>query len=236
MSAPRPVRALVALGVLVCIVWALLGCKGLTIPIGSPDELARWADDTPPAVMAAALVRLAALAAAIYCAGVVAVVLVADIAQCGAVAQAALSTAPAVLRRALGGGAAQVVLVAGAMVANAPVVSAQESAQATATMTRVEPGPLSVATMTWVGQVDPPPSEAFGPPAPAAADPTTAMWVVEPGDSFWSIAEQTIAEHGSNVDVTAYWEQLITANRDRLVSPACPDLLIPGQTLSLPTP
>ena len=63
-------------------------------------------------------------------------------------------------------------------------------------------------------------------------------WVVGAGDHFWSIAAEVVAEASSTVPsdahVDAYWRTLIAANRDRLVAPGNPDLILPGQTLVLP--
>jgi hypothetical protein len=83
------------------------------------------------------------------------------------------------------------------------------------------------------------------PPPPAqSGDPTAAprasTWEVAPGDHFWSIAERTLAEHlGSEPDVravTSYWKRLIARNRDTLVDPTNPDLILPGQVFVLPSP
>lgn len=78
-------------------------------------------------------------------------------------------------------------------------------------------------------------------PAPAAASGAAPLeeWVVEPGDSFWTIAEEAMADARpgtapSDDDVAAYWRRLIDANRDRLAAPANPDLLLAGQRLVLP--
>ena len=66
------------------------------------------------------------------------------------------------------------------------------------------------------------------------------MWVVEQGDSFWSIAEQVVgAEDAASADERAtrrYWRRLVEANRAGLVDPGNPDLLLPGQRLVLPAP
>ena len=64
-------------------------------------------------------------------------------------------------------------------------------------------------------------------------------WTVERGDSFWSIAEETLQDHGrggnlSEEDIADYWRVLIAANEDRLVEPGNPDLILPGQELILP--
>ncbi len=65
-----------------------------------------------------------------------------------------------------------------------------------------------------------------------------ATWRVEPGDHLWSIAARVVTDHlGGAPDerrIAAYWLDLIAANRDRLVDPDNPDLILPGQRLSLP--
>ena len=58
--------------------------------------------------------------------------------------------------------------------------------------------------------------------------------VVTPGDSFWSLAVDTVVESGHAVAVDDYWRRLVELNRSRLVDPANPDLLYPGQVLVLP--
>jgi nucleoid-associated protein YgaU len=68
------------------------------------------------------------------------------------------------------------------------------------------------------------------PAAPAPIPVTDDEIVVEPGDSFWSIA----AEAAAGGDVDEYWRSLIEANRDRLIDRDNPDLLYPGQVLTLP--
>jgi nucleoid-associated protein YgaU len=64
--------------------------------------------------------------------------------------------------------------------------------------------------------------------------------VVAPGESFWSISSDALTEAlgrtPQDLEITAHWRRLVAANRDRLVDPANPDLLYPGQTLVLPAP
>jgi nucleoid-associated protein YgaU len=123
----------------------------------------------------------------------------------------------------------------------------------TATMTRVDEAPPS-ATMRRVDRGAGPASDPGRPPTPArpaaalaavpptpslpAVDPTT--WVVEAGDSLWSIAaEVTALPDGSSPGERAvdhYWRRLVEANRSRLVDPANADLLVPGQHLVVPPP
>lgn len=65
-------------------------------------------------------------------------------------------------------------------------------------------------------------------------------WEVDCGDHLWLIAQEVLAEPTGVVPsdevVTEYWLTLIAANRDRLVAPQNPDLLIPGQVLTIPAP
>ena len=66
------------------------------------------------------------------------------------------------------------------------------------------------------------------------------LWTVQPGESFWSIAEEHLGdvwdvETLTDEQIVSYWKPLIAANEDRLVDPGNPDLLLPGQELRLPT-
>lgn len=95
--------------------------------------------------------------------------------------------------------------------------------EATATMSRL-PGDVPTAR----------PASTTAPGDPAA------LWPVTQGDSFWSIAHETLADHlghrPADDDVSRYWRHLIAANRHRLLDPANCDLLVPGQQLELPPP
>lgn len=75
------------------------------------------------------------------------------------------------------------------------------------------------------------------------ATPTTGddEWVVAPGESFWSIAEEALRDarggtQPADEEIASYWRQLIAANRARLSAPDNPDLLHVGQALVLPPP
>lgn len=62
--------------------------------------------------------------------------------------------------------------------------------------------------------------------------------VVQPGEHFWAIAADLVrAELGrppAEHEIRSHWVSLVAANRDRLVDPANPDLLLPGQRLIVP--
>jgi hypothetical protein len=61
---------------------------------------------------------------------------------------------------------------------------------------------------------------------------------VQPGDSFWTIAEDLVGLRLGRVptepEVIGPWLDLIAGNRDVLPDPADPNLLLPGTTLRLP--
>ncbi len=71
---------------------------------------------------------------------------------------------------------------------------------------------------------------------PAQADDET--WTVAPGDSFWSIATDTLRDtrggEPSDDEVLSYWHALLDANEDNLAVPGNPDLLFAGQVVVLP--
>lgn len=137
--------------------------------------------------------------------------------------------------------------------------AAPDASGAEATMTRVDAPEPPSATMTRLGDTSTPPGGDESPVAatpvahqpgaptaptapvvPAAPEIDPSAWVVEPGDSFWSIAEEVMtAPDGSTPDertVSRYWQRLIDANRANLVDPDNADLLLPGQRLVVPPP
>ena len=75
-----------------------------------------------------------------------------------------------------------------------------------------------------------PPPQSRRPPGTRHANPAphTKQWTVRAGDHFWSIAQRTA---GRGEDVEEVWRWLIERNRERLLDPANPDLLVPGQVL-----
>jgi len=79
-------------------------------------------------------------------------------------------------------------------------------------------------------------------PVPAmatSAQPVTAAaagYTVQPGDSLWQIADRQVREFGdetTTVAVTAYWREVVSANRDTLRS-GDPNLIFPGEIVTLP--
>lgn len=62
--------------------------------------------------------------------------------------------------------------------------------------------------------------------------------VVVSGESLWTIARDVLASRSEEAptdgEVAGYWHRVIEANRDRLDDPDNPDLIFPGQSLTLP--
>jgi len=118
---------------------------------------------------------------------------------------------------------------------------------AVAVMATLAPGataPPAHATARWLDPMQPTPpvtpAATHTPAAPAAppAPLPDETWIVSAGDSFWSIAEDVLADRQggppAESQVAGYWQRLVDANRDRLPVPANPDILHAGQTLVLP--
>jgi nucleoid-associated protein YgaU len=239
------------------------------VPLSSADDLSAWLDRTPPEVMAVAIVRLVALAAGWYLAVcTLALTLIQPVGR-SRVGSAAARATPAVVRRLVVGagglGLAAGTLVGAlpsTMVAPAPLTprpaaasvvgASQDPSTPTATMTR-GPRDIPTAVMTRLPTEHTPtavmtrlptehtPRASRSPPAPATRDRTAAppSWTVASGDSFWSIAAETLAQTGeapTDRRVIGYWRRVVEANRGRLLDPGNPDLLVPGQELVLPDP
>lgn len=136
---------------------------------------------------------------------------------------------------------------------SAPTTSAPTDAPS-ATEDGTEPavGPATTTTVVEEQRSTTAPTETSDPESSTPVPSDTASdsprhgdtWIVEPGDSFWSIAEEVVADRTaddartstapSDETVGRYWADLIAANRDQLADPEDPDLLFSGQRLHLP--
>lgn len=209
----------------------------LSVPLGGSDELAAWAERTSPVVMALAVVRLAALAAAWYLTAATILTAVAAVTRWRPLAAMAVRVSPEIVRR-LVCRSASAGLAVGALLAVVPVSPRLAASPVVADVTSTASTdhdrslPTSDDTLPTVGS--PPTARMTREPQRPLAD--AEGWVVEAGDSFWSIAEETLAADGpvEPRDVARYCDRLIEANRDRLVDRHNPDLLAVGQELSIP--
>jgi hypothetical protein len=212
---------------------AVLLASGSVLSVPPRRGFGGWVDEVGAVEAAVSLARLAALVAVL-------VLLVLWAATSAAEAAGALQVAasidrllPPMLRRVLGGvagvGVAGSVLVAVGSGPSASAADGRRPVPAVATMAQVDVAVLRVeeveeaeATMEVVEE-------------PTAAH-RVEEWVVVPGDSFWSIAEEVVAERlgrpGSEAEVAAYWGRLVEANRPHLAT-GDPDLIYPGQRFEL---
>jgi nucleoid-associated protein YgaU len=209
---------------------AALWTAGAGRAVGGPSEASWdgaqvWYAHAGVGAAAVAGLRLVGLLAAGWL-GVAAVAqLVASVSSGAAVRHVADVVSPRVVRRVAQGMASLSVAVA---LAGPP---APPDPVGTAVMERIDVPPTTTTTAT-AGPAVPPPVTEPEVRAPAREEPTQV--VVAPGDSFWSLAEAAVAAHPRPPAVGDYWRRFVDANRDRLVDPANPDLLYPGQTLTLP--
>lgn len=125
-----------------------------------------------------------------------------------------------------------------------PTTDATTTTAAPTTTTTTAAPTTTTTAPTTTTTVPPPPTTA--PPAPEpppavtspapAANPTE--WVVQQGESFWSIAasiaDDRAGGQGPPQAVDALWRALIDANRASLPHPANPSLLYVGTTLTIP--
>ena len=224
-------------------------------PLAEPAEWLRWAQGRPPPDGAVALARLAALALGWY---LLLATLAGTAARLSGAARAVVAvdavTLPAVRRLVHGAVGASVVAAglsagtagaspaAGHVAASVRVAmtdgSPQVEADAPVPVLRRLPDAGATAATTSPAAASTTPTTPTTPVAPVAPDPGPATATVRPGDHFWALAERSLAEawgrSPSDREVDAHWRTMIEANREALRDPTNPDLLFPGQVVTLP--
>jgi hypothetical protein len=224
-----------------------LGAGSLsTPPLLDRSALQRWLDQRDAVTVAFALVRLVALVLGWYLLVVTSLGLAARATRIpGLVRLVDLATVPAV-RRALGAiagvglSASTATLMAGSVLPErAPAATEVTLSDGGVVLQRLPdqggvvlrrlPDQEGSATM----RVEDRPGEVAG------STPPTER-VAAPGDHLWHVAESALATSWgrapSDAEVAPYWEQVIEANRERLVDPGNPDLILPGQGIVVPPP
>jgi nucleoid-associated protein YgaU len=206
------------------------GRSELAPPPLSADAFVAWVERRGTIAAAVAVMRLAALLAVAWLAATTTVATAARAAGSARLAAGAERGMPEPLRRAVsaaagvGVGVASVVTLGGAAAGADPDQPAPTSEH----LVLLPADGEGTATMSVLPDA---------PPAPAPAPTPPDEWVVAPGDSFWSIAEELVGDAlgraPADAEVDPYWRALIEANRERLVAPD-PDLVHPGQVFVLP--
>jgi hypothetical protein len=214
----------------------------------SGRDLASWATERNPVVVALAVLRLAALGFGYQL-----------VAVSGLAAVGSLAHAPALLRvsdlvalpgvRGLVRRAAAATLSASTLLAG-PVLSVRPAASGSATLRVVGGGSTVTLVVDAPGQAtltveapDAAPTTDLAPVDPVGVAPldrswspgaVPSVWTVVRGDHVWSIAERTLAEQWhrppTELEVDRYWRAVLAANADL----ADPDLIFVGQLIVLP--
>lgn len=218
-------------------------------PVTEPAGLSGWLQARQPAEAAFALLRLVALGTAWYLLSATLLSTLAHLSRVPTIVRTSdLLTVPAIRRlagSAAGMSVAAATLTTGAGMATAatdpPPHAAHESGtllpeSGTSPSVDTPPLPTLRRLPDEPAPVPPPPS---APPAPQAPQPTD-RWEIRPGQHFWSVAESVLASswgrEPSDDEVDPYWRQLVGANRSILRDPDIPDLLYPGQVITVPAP
>jgi hypothetical protein len=226
-----------ALAVVVLGMLALGGTPALAgPPLTHPEDLASWLTARPPVEAAFAVLRLVVLVLAAYLLAVTVLGVALRLVRAGRLVRAVdLVTLPAVRRvvgSAFGVGLMGAPLAVVGPTAPAGVAQVQLVVGAAAPL---QPGgtcpsgrrrPRHPRCAAWTSRRRRPP-------------PRTDV-VVGAGDHLWSVADRALTgawgRAASDAELTPYWEQVVEVNRERLADPGNPDLLFPGQVVSVPTP
>ena len=228
-----------AAGLVAVVAWLWsLGPTDLRVPPTSLDAIGAWVDRHDAVTLTFALVRLEALVLAGYLMVLTTISAVAHVLALRAATRFVDRLTLPFLRGVFGGIAA-----VGVVAGPAPLHRLPQTAATTATVLAPPDDPTDMATLHLdtpappsVPSAEPEPASA---PAPTAIADTSDIWVVQPGDSLWSIAASHLTDLNggaptSDGDITEMWQRLIELNRDRLVNPDAPDLIFADQVFVLP--
>lgn len=234
-NGPPRWRALAGLAVLGSVIFVLHWAARFELegPAGwGSDALEAWLAD--PAIVIATVARWLALGLAYYLSSLM--LMIAITADPERIARIVPSGLIGPLAAALG----VAIVVTPIVASRAPEPTPLEPASAPLSLRPLSP-PLTLGREGF--DPDPPPTmqSADGDAETAvlrgAGDGSNAV-VVQPGDSFWSLAcDELIDAWGRPVtaeEIVPYWRELIARNRNRLVEPGNPDLILPGQRFELP--
>jgi len=224
-------------------------------PLGSPGRWPAWFEQREPAAAAFALLRLAAVGGCWYLAVTTVVGAAVRLARADVLVGLADRVTIAPVRRflagsltvALAGIAPTGMLAAGAQPAPPPTSVSAASASTTlptsalptsvSSSTSLPSAGATAATVT-MRRLPTPGAETEPPPATPAATRSADRWTVQPGECFWTIADDVLerawGRPPTDAEIVPYWQRLIAANRAGLADPKNADLIFPGQVLTVP--
>lgn len=205
-------------------------------PVTDPGRLGPWLEVRQPAEAAIALVRLVALGLAWYLLVATVVTVAARLTGSVRLARTADFVSPGTIRRLVSG--ALGLTMAAATLGGPALAAGQQPTNVTGMTT------TTAVTMRRLPEAgaSPTPTPTGPDEAPVLAPPAEPgrRWEIRPGEHFWSVAEQVLAEAWrrppTDGEIDPYWRALVARNRDVLRDPGNADLLFPGQVLAVPDP
>lgn len=217
-------------------------------PLSHPGSLGDWAAARGPVEAAFAVMRVVVVALACYLLFVTVLAVVLRLGRAGRLVTAfdvlTLPWVRRIVQGALGVGLVGATLAAVGSVAAGPAagqsrtLTAADARLAADADDRPREGDDLLVRLPDV-EPAPPTMQRVDEPAAAVAA-LTAEVTLAAGDHLWSVAEKALADAWgrapSDAELAPFWEQLVEANRDRLPDPRNPDLVFPGEVLTVPTP
>jgi hypothetical protein len=225
-------------------------------PLTDPSGWAGWFDARQPAEAVVALLRVLALGLAWYLMAATVTGTALRLAGAARLVPAADALTVPLVRQLVNGafGLSLAAVTLSGTAGAAPAAGSTQPRAAVETMERLpdEAGGAPAPTMRRLPDQDsagatpstiaprPAAVPAGGPDGPDGPDgPRT--WEVRPGDHFWGVAERILTEvwqgaAPTDAEVDPYWRAVVEANRSMLRDPANPDLLFPGQVITVPPP
>lgn len=222
-------------------------------PLGSLHDLAIWATEREPDVVAMVLVRLLALALGYHLLFTTVLAVVGRVVHAPRLVTVADAMTLPIFRSAAGRLAGLALSASTVLGSALPSASASPTPAAARSVADPLPpsadvGPALIERVALAPELSPPSEGSTAtirsvPPASAPetprgevsdARPAPTLHRVQPGDHLWGIAEEAvraaIGRPPSDAEVDPFWRQVILANPD-LVDP---DLIFPGQLVVVP--
>ncbi len=243
MTRPARLLRLTAWAVGIAVVLFALATSGQGAlappPLESPSRWQAWFEQREPASAAFAVLRMAAVCACWYLAATTVVGAVLRLLRADVLVAVADAFTVAPVRRLLAGSLTLTLAGIGptATLARRPAGPVHHvHLVATSTSTSV-PAASTPDTIT-MRRIPPPDAEPDAPVADPPAVQSADRWTVQPGDCFWTIADDVLqrawGRAPTDAEIVPYWQRLIEANRSELADPANPHLIFPDQVFTVP--
>ena len=206
-------------------------------PLGSPSRWQAWFEQREPASAAFAVLRMAAVGACWYLAATTVVGAVLRLLRADVLVAVADAFTVAPVRRLLAG---SLTLTLAGIGPTATLAAAQPAPSTTsvATSTSASVPAASTPDTITMRRIPPPDAEPDAPVADPPAVQSADRWTVQPGDCFWTIADDVLqrawGRAPTDAEIVPYWQRLIEANRSELGDPANPHLIFPDQVFTVP--